>query len=217
VAAVVGMPGIRHLHVPTGPGPKLVGFRLPDHPTWTVASLTTPNRATLITLTLDEGVAHISQYLLPIGHLVTELPGELRQFVQSRINPLDDVRALAMAGRAFRRRGDIGREVTASAIEELFYAKWVDPIGSAFAAYQALRRGATDTVQYVARNMLRFFPELPDSAALATLAGLPALRPAGVPLFLDGLRAYPDYASWLPLPAGLLDFTSPWTAWRGAL
>jgi len=43
-----------------GQVPKLVSFRLPGHPTWTVASLTTPNRATLITLTLDEDVAHIS-------------------------------------------------------------------------------------------------------------------------------------------------------------
>jgi hypothetical protein len=220
VAAVAGMPGLSHLYVPTEPGPKLVSFRRPNDPTWTVASLTTPNRATLITLTLDEDdedVAHISQYLLPLGHLVTELPGELRQFVQSRSNPLDDVRALATAGRAFRRRGDIGREIPSSMMNDLLYAKWVDPIGSAFVAYQSLRRGATDTVRDVAQNMLHFFPELPDSAALATLAGLRAQRPRGVPLFLDGLRAYPDYASSLPLPAGLLDFTSPWTAWRGAL
>lgn len=218
VDPVAGMPGVRHLRVGAAPGPKLVSIRLPDAVSWTYASLTMPNRVTLLTLTLDEdGDARVSQYLLPIGHLVSQLPGELPGYVEGRVSPLDDVRNLATAGRAFRRRGDMGRHMPSHLFQELVGAKWVDPIGSAFVAYQALRRGDKGLVRHVASNMLTFFPDLPDSAALAIRAGRAVPRPPGIPLILDGLRAYPDVAAWLPLPAGLLDGTGPWTAWRGAV
>lgn len=218
VEPVTGMPAVRHLRVAVAPGPQLVSFRLPGSVDWTYASLTTPNRVTLLTFTLDEdGDARVCQYLLPIGHLVDQLPGDLPAYVGSRVSPLDDVRNLATATRAFRRRGDLGRHIPAHLLEELVAAKWVDPIGSALVAYQALRRGNKALVRQVATNMLTFFPELPDSAALATRSGMTVPRPAGVPLILDGLRAYPDFASWLPLPAGLLDGSGPWTTWRGAV
>src|SRR5436190_19857819 len=41
--------------------------------------------------------------------------------------------------------------------------------------------------------------------------------PTGVPLLLDGLRAFRGYADWMPYPAGLLHFGGPWTAWEGAV
>jgi hypothetical protein len=177
-----------------------------------------PNRVTLVTLTLDEdGDARVSQYLLPIGHLVSQLPGDLPAYVGGRASPLEDVRNLAAAGRAFRRRGDMGRHMRPHLFQELVGAKWVDPIGSAFVAYQALRRGDKALVRQVAANMLTFFPDLPDSAALAIRAGQSVPRPPGVPLIRDGLGAYPDFSEWLPLPAGLLDGAGPWTAWRGAV
>ena len=218
VEPVATMPGVRHLRVPGPSGPKLVSFRLPGCGTWTYASLTSPNRVTLLTLTLDEdGDARVSQYLLPIGHLVSHLPGDLPAYVDGRVSPLDDVRNLATAGRAFRKRGDMGRHIPGHLFQELAGAKWVDPIGSAFVAYQALRRGDKALVRHVATNMLQFFPELPDSTALAIRSGMSLPRPPGIPLILDGLRAYPDYATWLALPAGLLDGRGPWTAWRGAV
>jgi hypothetical protein len=218
VEPIAEMPGLRHLRVGGSAGPKLVSIRLPDAVSWTYASLTMPNRVTLLTLTLDEdGDARVSQYLLPIGHLVSHLPGDLPAYVGGRPTPLDDVRNLAAAGRAFRRRGDMGRHMPQHLFQELVGAKWVDPIGSAFVAYQALRRGDKALVRQVATNMLTFFPDLPDSAALAIRAGTAMPRPPGVPLIRDGLGAYPDFAEWLPLPAGLLDGTGPWTAWRGAV
>ena len=47
------------------------------------------------------------------------------------------------------------------------------------------------------------------------LAGTP-VPPRGVPLFQDGLRLLQKEVP-LPFPMGLLDFTSPWTSWRGAV
>ena len=143
--------------------------------------------------------------------------GRCKGRYESRSNPLQDVRNLAAAGRAFRRRRNIGTELAPALLDELFFAKWIDPIGSALAAYQALRQGARDKVGYVAQNMLTAFPELPDSHALATLAGLPGAAPQGLPLFLDGLRAYPDDSAVLPFPERLLDMEGPWTSWRRAV
>ena len=61
------------------------------------------------------------------------------------------------------------------------------------------------------------FQDLPDTAALSRLMGKDIGRPEGPPLFLDGLRAFPDERTWLPLPASHLDYASPWTAWRAAV
>jgi hypothetical protein len=171
----------------------------------------------LVTLTLDEdGEPLIGQYLLPIGHLVDRLPLEVAQKVRAR-NQLQDVRFIAQASRAFRRRRDLQKEVAANKLMDLFYAKWVDPIGSSLAAYEALRRGRRGELGVVVANMKRFFGDLPDTACLARLAGESIGRPTGTPLFLDGLRAFPDYAVWLPLPASHLNFTGVWTAWRAAV
>ena len=98
-------------------------------------------------------------------------------------------------------------------LEEMLYAKWVDPIASSLAAYELLRRNQRDHLPEVVRNMKRFFTEFPDTTSLAKLSGEPVAGPRGIPLFFDGLRAFPDYPDWLPLPAGRLDFNSPWTAW----
>jgi hypothetical protein len=213
-----GLAGVQHLHLPTAPGPLLLSIRLPARPTRTVVSLTSTNRATLVTLTIgSDGEVRLWQYLLPLGHLIDQLPAEVQWRVRARQNPLDDVRMLAAAGRAFRHRRDIGTEMPSDQLEQLFYAKWIDPIGSALAAYQALRQGNRNIVREVATNMLAAFPELPDSHALATLAEIAGAYPRGVPLFLDGLRAFPDEAPALPFAEKLLDMRGPWTAWRRAV
>jgi hypothetical protein len=85
------------------------------------------------------------------------------------------------------------------------------------AAYEFLRRGNKQDMQIVVQNLKSFFADLPDTTALARLIGAPDGKPASVPIFADGLKAYPDDLSWLPLPAGHLDFASVWTAWRVAV
>jgi hypothetical protein len=132
-----------------------------------------------------------------------------------------------LLSRAFRRRRRISEEFKNHELDELLWAKWLDPIGASLAVYESVRRGQLGAIPEVARNMTQYFRDLPDTAAIARLAGIHDAGPRGVPLFLDGLRAFtggPETAGsrsqdlgWLPFAAHLLDFTGPWTAWRGAV
>ena len=107
------MQGIRQAYMPAAPGSALLSFRIGDQPSYTVATLASPNRGMLVTLTLDEdGKPRIGQYLLPIGHLIDRLPLEVAQQVRRR-NHLRDVLFIAQASRAFRRRRDVQKEVPA--------------------------------------------------------------------------------------------------------
>jgi hypothetical protein len=211
------LPGICEAYFAARSGSQLVSFRLGNQAPYTLASFTSPNRGMLITLTIDEqGELNLAQYLLPLGHLIDQLPEEVKQRIKWR-NHLQDVRFLAQANRAFQNRRVLRLEFKTDELMELLYAKWLDPIGLSLASYELLRRGKKDSMGEVVSNMKKFFPDLPDTAALAKLSGHPTANPRVPPLFLDGLRAYPDYAEWLPLPASNLDFTSTWTAWRAAL
>lgn len=210
-----GLAGIRHLYQAREAGPQLVSFRIGETLPYTIASLASPNRATLITLTLDaEGAPLISQYLLPLGNLTANLA----PFVQSRVrgrNALGDVKMLAETMRAFRNRRDVWKAFPDYVLGDILYAKWIDPIASTLAAYELVRRGRTEMLPEVVGNLSKYFPDLPDTAALARLAKLSSEPFQPVPLFLDGLRAFQENEQQLPLPASNLDFTSPWTAWRG--
>lgn len=211
------MPGIREAYFPGLAGWRLVSFRIDGGAPYTVASLASPNRAMLITLTLDsEDNIRVSQYLLPLGHLVSNLSPVVEQKLRRR-NHLRDVKFLAQASRAFRKRRDLSKELPMEQLRELLYAKWLDPIASSLAAYECIRRDRKDEMHEVVENMTAYFNDLPDTAALAKLMGRDIARPEGPPLFLDGLRAFPDELTWLPLPAGHLDYASPWTAWRASV
>ncbi|SFI60885.1 caspase family protein [Bradyrhizobium sp. Gha] len=210
-----GLDGVRELYVPISTGPQLVSFEVSGQAAYTVASLSSPNRATLFTLTLDEiGTPVLAQYLLPLGEQV----GQLHPFVAERLrfrNPLADVKSLAQAMRAFRNRRDIRETMTSQLLDEILYMKWVDPIATALSAYELIRRGERGSLAEVANNLTTYFPDFPDGAALARLAGISKPDFEAIPLFLDGLRAYDDLESRLPIPAARLDYSSPWTAWRG--
>jgi hypothetical protein len=212
-----GMAGIRHAVFDPRPGAMLVSLTVGTMAPLTIASLASPNRCTLIVLTLDEeGVPRLSQFLLPLGHLVRYLPERVRKTLAVR-NHLKDVRFLTQANRAFRRRRRLATEFHGDELGELLMAKWLDPVGAALAAYELLRRGDKEQLPEVVGNLKTYFSDLPDTAALARLAGDTGMQPAGVPLFLDGLRAFPDFAKWLPLPAGHLDFSASWTTWQAAV
>ncbi|HUS21095.1 MAG TPA: hypothetical protein VMZ66_03680, partial [Aeromicrobium sp.] len=200
------------------PGELLVTFAIEAQPTYTVASLARPDHATLIVLTFDEeGQRRLSQYLLPLGTRVTGRGAETN--IDSR-SVLRRVYTLARMIRAFRKRRRLSQEFTGREIDALLTGPWPDPIGAPLAAYELVRRrkaGETERLAQAAEKMARAFPDLPDTAALARLAGIGDSVLSGVPLFLDGLRAFPDLDAWLPYPAGLLDFGGPWTAWRDAV
>jgi hypothetical protein len=210
-----GMKGIYEARVLAEPGPQLLSLRVNGGASYTIATCAAENRAMLVTIAFDAaGAPTISQYLLPIGTLAQHLPEyPLIQRRQREKAPLEDVRFLANATSAFRRR----RHVVDEHRIEVLWAKWIDPITSALVAYDQVRRGRAVDLHEVVRNMNQYFGYLPDSAALRVLAGGEAPRPSGAPIFSDGLRAFPELADWLPLPPSHLDFSSPWTAWVAAV
>jgi hypothetical protein len=69
----------------------------------------------------------------------------------------------------------------------------------------------------VIANLERYFPGIPDTAALAALVGLDRPRPSGPPLFTEGLLAYPDWEESLRYPARKLDYGATWTTWISAV
>lgn len=211
-----GMPGLKEAVFRNMGGPILVSLRVNGGTSYTVASVASPNRATLVTITLDEfGTPVISQYLLPIGRLVHYLHPLVAQRIEAR-NQLADLKMLAEAERAFRSRRDILRgSVPDRFLYDVLDLKWVDPIAAAMVAYEFIRRRRLDQLSVVVQNMSTYFPDLPDSMALAQLTGAPSAAPVqGVPLFLDGLRAFDERR--MPLSPNAIDYNSPWTAWRGA-
>lgn len=216
--AVKGMAGVYEHVRATTPGPQLLSFSGgPFKAPWTIATQTMANRATLVTLTIDKaGQPRVGQYLLPIEHLIEAFPSDIRGLIARR-NMLEDAYRLAQASRAFRNRKDIEAALTHEALSDLLYAKWLDPIAAAMAAYELIRRGSKDELQQMVRNMTTYFDTLPDTAALARLLGKTRLKPGGAPLFLDGVRAFTDRDGALPLPRAKLDYAGPWTVWLGAV
>jgi hypothetical protein len=211
------MLGILEAYFPDRANAHLLSFKVGDEESYSIATTSLPNRALLVTLTLEEDRSpRISQYLLPLGHLVHRLPPEVEERLRHR-NHLGDVRFLAQATRAFRRRRTVATAMNEGDLVSLLYAKWLDPIGNSLAAYELIRRGHRDQIDIVIDNMKLFFRELPDTWCLARLAGDRSALPHGIPLFQDGLRAFGSIPEELPLPVNRLDFTSPWTAWRGAV
>jgi hypothetical protein len=211
-----GMPGILEAYLAVRSG-DLFSFQIGDELPYTIACIGIPNRVHFVTLTLEEdGSPRVSQFLLPLGHLMQELPPEVVMRLRGR-NHLGDVRFLAQASRAFRKRRDLSSTMQSEKLVMLLYGKWLDPIGNALAAYELLRRGKKEELSDVIPNMQRFFAALPDTWSLSRLAGDIRIQPRGIPLFQDGLRAFKGLVDTLPLPASLLDYTSPWTAWRGAV
>jgi hypothetical protein len=215
------MKGLREAVFHPDAGQHFLTFAIDDQPTYTIASFASPNRCTLIVLTLDEDRNPIiGQYLLPIGSLLGNLDQRVQERMRDRWNyksPLEDVRTLARLSRAFRQRRRIEREFNNNGLGDLLYSKWLDPIGASLATYESVRRGEKQYLAEVARNMELFFPDLPDTMAIRRLAGHLEQRPRGVPLFADGLRAFGPDKSWLPYEPASLDWSGQWTAWRSIL
>lgn len=214
------MPGIREARMSVEPGHNFVTFQVDGLSTYTVASFGLRNRAMLITLTLDHGEYCISQYLLPIGSLFEYLQAAMERHLINYAtafdrNHLADVMFLAEASRAFRQRKDLKREFQDDRLRDLLATKWLDPIGTTMVCYELLRRGMRDDIANTAvPNLLRHYRELPDTQCIADMVAAPGANWAGVPLFQDGLRAYPSFYEQLPYPRSHLDFNSMWTAWR---
>lgn len=194
----------------------LLSFDVGNQPPVTVASCFSPNRVTLVTMSMDENSAvQIGQLLLPAKRLWDHLDRDVAMTLR---NPgkLRSVKALAQAQRLFGQRRSLFAGARRHQLDEVLYLKWLDPIMASMAAYELIRRNEREHLPEVIKNLNRYFPEVPDTHAITRLVtGQGEMR--GVPLFLDGLRAFSDALSHLPLPPENLDFQSPWTMWRGAV
>ena len=89
---------------------------------------------------------------------------------------------------------------------ELLHGQVIDPVMTLMVCYECVRRGHEATkklmVSEVIPNLEKYFPDIPDTAAVAELLGLSRLLPSSPPLFTEGLLAFPDWEDSLPYPAG---------------
>lgn len=207
--------GFRHARIDHRPGPVFLSLAANQEVPLTVSSYCLPNRATLVIAAAEDTGLRIQQYLLPLYHLTGNLDPEVREKLHG--NPLEMVRFMALAQRQFARKRDLASGLRYEEWEALLYGKWLDPIMAVLASYELVRRGRLGSMETVIGNLRRFFAGLPDTEALASLSHQSFARPASVPLVLDGLLAVENYAQLLPFPESKLDFTGPWTAWRGAV
>ncbi|WP_315755859.1 MULTISPECIES: caspase family protein [unclassified Bradyrhizobium] len=212
-----GMNGIRECLIDAEPGPLLLSFRLDGNAAYTVASFAATNRATFVTLTREtDGSLRVSQYLLPVGALVDHLEPKVGELLRGR-NPLYDLKRAALAERAFRKRQELSSALLDSDIEQLRSGDWPDPIVSALASYECIRRGRRADARVIVDAAAHYGVGLPDFDALRILSGETEAKPTAVPIFLDGLRAYGDADMNLPLSEANLDYGSAWTAWQSAI
>lgn len=214
-----GFAGFRHARIDHKPGPVFLSLAADQEIPLTVSSYCLPNRASLVIAAsgadAEDTRLRIQQYLLPFHHLIKDLDPEVQGRLHS--NPLRMVKLIALAQRQFARKRDVASRFDLNEWEALLYGKWLDPIMAILASYELVRRGRLELMDTVIGNLRQFFAGLPDTEALARLSRQSFERPASVPLVLDGLLALEDYAELLPFPESKLDFTGPWTAWRGAV
>ena len=83
-------------------------------------------------------------------------------------------------------------------------------------AYELIRRGEPELLPTVVNNLRGYFHSLPDTEALAKLAGTAWEMPSVPPLLLEGFQALDLMAQRPNVPPGeTLVFRGPWTMWRG--
>lgn len=215
--AVAGPPGLFEAYQSAAAGQRFVSFRVDGGTPATVAAFGLPDRATVFTLVVDDdGDLRPMPFLIPIGAGIDRLPPAARTTVTGRPNMLLDVYQQAVAVRAFRHRRPLAGALDVAVHADLRAGAWLDPLGPILVGFDLLRRGDAGAALAVADAIGRIAPELPDVAALATLAGRP-MPIAGLPLVLDGLRGLPADALRRSMPLALLDERGPWTLCRGAV
>jgi tetratricopeptide (TPR) repeat protein len=223
----IPVPGIDGLYewksLSQSEGSRLLSLRVREKATVTLATYLMANRATLVVLTQDfDAPISVQQYLLPVHTLVKHLDFEIQRRLHAR--PLQMIKFIAKRYRQFRHRQELstnnvsdGPVSDPSGWWDLLVGKWLDPIMAVMAGYELIRRGQRQDslLSEAVNNLLTYFPGLPDSQAIAKLAGNKGLQLQGLPLFLDGLLAFENYQRVLPLPQSRLDFRGPWIFWIG--
>lgn len=226
VAKVEGFEHLSHYMEVVHPTPAFLSLALGQTSVITLTTAFLPNRATLVTVTQDrQGSLQVQQMMLPLGHLLDQMPDivRFRVFMQDpkfgELRPLRNVKFIVQAQRTFRKRLALasGSQSRRGELNYLLYGKWLDPVMAALAAYELIRRGLKREVTEAVHNLMKYFPDFPDSNALSQIITGKTAGPIRTPLFLDGLSAIPNFQQSLPLPASRLDYRGMWTLWRGAV
>ncbi|MEP7153375.1 MAG: hypothetical protein ABI856_16865, partial [Nitrospira sp.] len=218
-----GLVGIYEKRIKAAPGSHLLSLRIAKQSPVTIAVYCLPNRATFITFVEDsEGHLRTHQYLLPIHSLFKYLDYKVLLYLNYK--PLHLVRTMALAQNRFANNHQVTPKDNTEEKQDwdaLMRGKWLDPIMSLIACYEIIRRGKVNsqkgTLKTVIRNLRTYFPGIPDTEVIANLIGLKANIMDKPPLLMDGVLSLEDAEQNLPLSESKLDYTSPWTAWRGAV
>ena len=211
------------------PGPHLLTVQLPEQVPTTFATYCLPNRVTFMVVAEDEkGRLDVRHYMLPVGKLIDQLDPQVRY--QIELNPLNIVRYMSLVQSQFARKRSLEPAVNTDESrtwQELVYGKWIDPVMSLIAAYFFIRQGKASPkadgqdrwiMDTVIKNLRTYFGDLPDIAAIERAMGKRSALPKASPLILDGaLLLEEDLSKVLPLPQSQLDYSGPWTSWRGAV
>jgi hypothetical protein len=191
----------------------------------TVGVHSLPNRGTLVTVSREpSGALRIQQFMFALKGLEWSLPqgsgvwpDQTQKALQEVSAPLRLARRCVEVQRAFSRSQELDHVLSSQELDFLLYFKWYEPVVALLAAYELIRRGETEALPEVVRNLRRHFADLPDTDALARLAELDWKMPTKPPLVLEGFQAL-DLMTTMPFdipPGDAQLFRGPWTMWRG--
>lgn len=203
---VKDLPGLFELLEPdVAAGNHLLSVGVGQNAPLTLPVTTVSNHVALITVSRhgDGGDVRIQRFLLPTT------PAHLEE------SPLGFVRRRVEMQREFAAGRDLDDLLERDELHHVMRSAHVEPIGALLAAYELARRGRHPELERAAPALRAATRVIPDSAAIGRLAGIRARVPSHPPLFLDGLFAFDLMPDRLPLPVASLDFSGPWTAWRG--
>lgn len=210
---VPGMDDVLEARLIVPPGQRTVQLVRSGQLPRTWASVALPNRATFFVYTEDEaGGLRAQQFLLPLHHLVNQLPGYVAEMVQrGAYDSLRMMRLLSTAQRRYFSRQDMSDAATDEDRGEwydLLYGKWVEPLVALMAGFEMLRRDRQNPIlPTVAGNLRTYFSDIPDVEVFTALYERRKPSPNGIPLLRDALLQLPDYND------PQLDYDSPLTCW----
>ena len=218
-------PGLYELvDLPADAGHRYLTVQVGDNVPVTIGVCALPQRGSLVTVSQTApGHLQIQQFILPLRQFQQQLPqggGLWRDGADRDLDemgtPLGLVRRCVEVQRAFARAHDLRSVLTERALDFLLYFKWFEPVVALLAAYELIRRGELQVLPTVVANLRQHFGKLPDTEALARLAGLDWTMPDAPPLVLEGLQALNlmSDATRVP-PADAVVFRGPWAMWRG--
>lgn len=257
---LAGMPAAaQRLTTVDEPGSLVVELHLEGFAPTCYAVAVLPGRVSvLIAVAEADGSAEVQQYLFPVQGTPSVFPSE-HEYVDRLLNlrRLELAQSFYAAGQREQALSAVLRDE--NSIHELLCGKWLDPLLGCLAGYVLTGSGRSeelfdphsDVLEVLAdpegetvdearrrgpdhsalRNLLVFFPELPDVHVLAGLCDPVEERRSGhferalrrgLPIFAEGARALAAWArrqgavlpSELARPLARLLSGSPWTAWE---